>query len=187
MADYPVPDFKNPTDRGVEAWALRTNRLHPKVRDFLRPLFRGYLDLLSVRFIVYPKNTSGLKTTVWVAGDKIIWTKGHFNQEWAQWLVDKGDGKNWYRSNGAIDLATTHGMEVLCHELWHVKQYRDLPWWKTIGLYAWGVAKSLLYERRWYSHNQVWQEVDALKFQKGRARDYIRARREDLAQFAEIR
>ena len=183
-----TPDWQDITDRGVEAWALCTNKLHPAVRDFLQPLFDTIgLDLSTVRQIIYSKNTSGLSTNVWVAGDRIIWTKGHLNQEHKQWIVDGPDGRTWWKSNGAIDLATQEGMRTLCHELRHVHQYRTTPWWKLWSWYGWGVVKSLWHEGRWYSHQQVGPEVDAINWSKRHAVPYIRDRRELLKQFEELR
>lgn len=181
------PQVAQVTDHGVEAYALRTNRLHPRVVKFLQPLFGDDLALNTVRFIVYPKRTAFLNVTVWVMGDKIVWHQTHLNQEFAQWRVDKDDDRNWYRSNGAIDLATEHGMQVLAHELRHVWQARSLPWWKQWWRFGWGIVKSLWYEGRFYSHSQVWQEQDAIEFQRGAATQFIKRHREDLIQFENLR
>lgn len=181
------PSVAQVTEQGVEAWALAWNRLHPKVVEFLQPLFGDDLDLSTVRLIVYPKNTSWLHTTVWVLGDKIVFRKLHLNQEFAQWRVDKDDGRNWYKSNGAIDLAVYHGMVTLAHELRHVWQSRSLPWWKQWWRFGWGIMKSLWYERRLYSHNQVWQEQDAIEFQHGLASQFLAKHKEGLKQFETLR
>lgn len=184
---YIEPEVAQVTDHGVEAHALTFNRLHPKVVKYLQPLFGLDLDLKTVRLIVYPKNTSYLGTAVWVLGDRIVWLQTHFNQEFAQWRVDKGDGRNWYKSNGAVDLATEGGMSILAHELKHVHQSRSLPWWKSLWRFGVGIVKSLWYERRLYSHNQVWQETDAIEFQKGAAAEFIHKHREGLVQFESLR
>lgn len=181
------PEVAQVTDHGVEAYVLRINRLHPRVIRYLQPLFGNTLDLYTVRMIVYDKNTSMLGTSVWVAGDKIVWTRTHLNQEFAQWRIDKDDGRIWHKNNRAIDLARLEGMSVLAHELRHVWQSRTLPWWKQWWRYGFGVLKSLLYERRWYSHKRVWQEIDAIEFQQGPAAAYIRAHREGLKQFEGLR
>lgn len=186
-SSYIKPEVSQVTDHGVEAYALRTNRLHADVVKYLQPLFGDDLDLTTVRFIVYPKNTSYLGTTVWVFGDRIIWKTGHLNQEFAQWRVDRGDDLWWYKSNGAVDLATKTGMEILAHELRHVWQSRTLPWWKQWWRFGWGVMKSLWYEKRFYSHQQVWQEIDAIEFQKGPASQFIRQHYAELAQFEALR
>ncbi len=184
---YIQPQVAQVTDHGVEAHALKFNRLHPKAVEFLQPLFEDDLDLNTVRLIVYPKRTALLNVTVWVMGDKIVWQQTHFNQEHAQWRVDKGDNRNWYKSNGAIDLATQSGMQVLAHELRHVWQSRTLPWWKQWWRFGWGIIKSVWYERRVYSHRQVWQEQDAIEFQQGVATQFIRTHRDALKQFESLR
>ena len=191
MSKFDVPTWQETTTSGVEAWAWRTNKLHPAVVDFLQPLFdadvKKPLSLRSVRQVLFTKNTSGKKTNVWVAGDTIVWTKGHLNQEHKQWRVDKGDSLLWWTSNGAIDLATQAGMGVLAHELRHVWQYRSRPRISSWLSYLWGIAKSLWYERRWYSHNQVPAEVDAIDWVRNHARKYIMDRRESLKQFEGLR
>lgn len=181
-----VPEWGKVTSTGVESYAIRHNRLHPTVREFLQPLFPR-LDLASVRLVVYPQNTSFLGTSVWVWGEKIVFEQGHLNEEHAQWRVDRGDGITRYTTNGAIDLATISGMLVLCHELRHVWQSRSLPWWKKWWRYSWGVAKSIFKEWRLYSHEQVWQEIDAIEFQNGVARAYVHSGRDRLKEFASIR
>lgn len=175
------------TEHGVEAWALRTNRLHPEVVEFLQPLFDSTvgLQLSTVRMIVYTKNTSGLGTSVWVMGDKIVWRMGHLNQEHAYWRGSNSPVT--YKQNGAVDLATPGGMKILCHELFHCHQWRRQPWWKSLWLYAYGVARSLWFEHRWYSHGQVPAEVEAIVFQKGPAADYIYGHREQLKRFEALR
>lgn len=184
---FTEPQVAQVTDHGVEAWALKNNRLHPKVVAFLQPLFGSDLDLSTVRFIVYPKRTAFLNVTVWVLGDKIVWKQKHLNQEHAQWRVDKNDGRNWYTSNGAVDLATQAGMQVLAHELRHVWQSRTWPWWKSLWFFTSGIVKSLWREGRFYSHQQVPQEIDAIEFQQGLAAQFIRTHRESLKQFEALR
>ncbi len=180
------PDWQRTTKRGVEAHALRYNKLHATVQNFLQPLFEDTLDLSTVRIIVYPKKTSYLGTAVWVMGDKIVFEQGTFNAEHAQWEVDN-EAPRRYVSNKVIDLATINGMSVLCHELRHVWQSRTLPWWKQWWRFGWGIMKSIFREGKLYSHNQVWQEQDAIEFQLGPADTYIRSRRENLHVFALIR
>ncbi len=186
---FDEPNWQHVTSRGIEAWALRSNRLHPRVRDFLQPLFDSTMGLAlsTVRILVYPKNTSWLGTAVWVAGDKIVFRQGTLNGEYARWRMAGRPESSPYTSNKVIDLATESGMKVLCHELRHVWQSRSWPWWKSWGLFGWGIVKSLWYEKRWYSHRQVQQEIDAGEFMNGPAAEYIHSRREHLSDFEDLR
>ncbi len=183
------PPWLHTTNHGIEAYALKHNRLHPRLVNFLQPLFDSQdldLDLSTVRMIVYPKITSTLNTKVWVMGDKIVWHKGSLNAEYAIWYPYPAF-PDWAISNKAIDLTTVRGMRVLCHELFHVVQWRRLGFFRAIGLYLYGIMKSLWNEGNWYSHRQVPLEREAGAFQMGPANDYIQSRREHLKDFEELR
>ncbi len=183
MGKYDIPVTEPVTNHGIEAWALKHNQLHPRVTEFLQPLFGDDLHVASVRIIVYHKNTSLLHTSVWVAGNTIVFTKGKLNAEFGQWLVDKGDGKNWHRSNRAIDLATHVGMVTLCHELFHVKQWRERSWWESLWMLATDWVRSL--KSTWHGASR-WEQ-EAIAFQQGPAQKYLYSRREHLAEFKELR
>ena len=137
------------------------------MQDFLQPLFGEDLDLSTVRIVIYAKTTSGLNTSVWVAGETIVY--------------------RCLNAEGCNDLSTEYGMKILAHELRHVWQSRTLPWWKQWWRFGFGIFKSLWYERRFYSHKQVWQELDAGEFQKGPATAYIHAHHADLVEFKTLR
>lgn len=116
----------------IEEHALVNGRLHPKVREFLQPYFPD-IDLYDVRVNAKLGRTSALGTSIWVFGKTIYVMRGKFNAKHEAWTTTGPKGQTFYYNNSAIDLATTTGMRILAHEVYHCQSWLTRPWWASVG------------------------------------------------------
>lgn len=172
------------TDLSVEDYALEHGRLHPQAVAFLTQYFD--IDLGLVKVNAKHGKTSALGTAVWVLADTIMAERGKLNAKFEQWPVELSDGRTGYNSNRAIDLATVHGMLILAHECYHVKQWLTRPWWSSVFTWFGDMFRSLWFKRRLWSHGYSKWEFEAIEFQRSIARD-ISLRRAELEIFEALR
>ena len=93
--------------------------------------------------------------------------------------------KVWVCPNSTFDntdLTTIGGHRVLAHEMWHAHEWLTTSRIAFWAAYVGGVAKSLLFSRKWYDHQYFDYEQRAIAF-SNRARDYLRDQKVDLSQF----
>ena len=166
----------------VEEFATKSGRLHPSVIDFLSEYFDPMdFNLGRVKVNVKLGKTSTTGSSLWVWASTIVVRRGTLNAEFKQWQVEKGDGKKWWKNNGATDLSTPAGMTVLAHECYHVMKWLTAPWW-TIG----AVLRAMLGKltgRKW--HSSAWEQ-EAVDFQHGIANSIVR-RKAELKMFEDLR
>ena len=143
----------------VEEHAERYRKLHPDVRKALQPYFDIDLKSVKVKLIDYSPTT-----TIWTLGDVIVVKRGVLNFEYKS-TSEMRDGKLWHTGNGALDLSTDAGIQVLAHEIKHCEQWRLIPRWKYLLWYLPGVVRGWLAGRR-YAHKYIRWERDAIAFQK---------------------
>ena len=170
----------------VEQYALDHNRLHPEIVNYLQPLFGDDIELDTIRITGFARNTSALGTSVWVAGDRIVFRIGTLNAKHRQWEVRRQDGSRAYESNAALDLSTVAGMSVLAHEIRHCWQCRTRPFFGWAWNYMVGLWRSWR-AGRFYSHKHVPSEIDAVDFQENVALPWLAERRDGLRVFEELR
>lgn len=143
----------------VETYAKRNGKLHPTVRRILQPYFPELkLDSVKVQIVDYAP-----WTTIWAMADQVIVLKGKLNYEYVS-TSEMRDGKLWHRGNGALDLSTPAGIQVLSHELKHCEQWRNtsrrIYWlWYIPGLLASWISGR-------YAHKFFRWEREAIAFQK---------------------
>ncbi len=167
-----------------EAYAKRYNKMHPRLTEFLQPYFK--IELQRVRILVTPIQTSALDTSMWVLGNTVMMLRGKFNYEFKQWRVDKGDGKNYYDSNRAVDLSTSHGMLNMMHECYHVQQWLTRPWWMSLWTWVTDMFRSYENEKRVWAHKYSKWEQEAIEF-VGRHANDVGGRETERAAFALFR
>lgn len=143
-----------------EEFAIRHRVLHPTIRRVFQPYFKIELNTVQVRVVL----TIPYKLTIFALADVIVVREGALNGEFKQESFRR-DGKLWHRSNGAVDLSTDHGCQLLAHELKHCEQWRYTPRWKYWLWYLPGVVKSWVNGQR-YAHRFIRWEQEAIAFQK---------------------
>ncbi len=145
----------------AEQYAEQYGKLHVKIRSVFQPYFNIDLKSVKVKLI---ERTDLIDATIFVVADTIVVMRSTLNFSYTQESFEK-DGKLWHRGNGALDLSTDAGIQILGHEIKHCEQWRLTPRWKYLLWYLPGVVRGWIAGQR-YAHRFIRWEREAITFQK---------------------
>jgi len=151
LSERSIPDLD--AGLGVEAYAVKHGKLHPALLADVRTVF------LELNVFGWDPGETRVKISdPWWRSIRSVWWYASFGAV----IVERGklNHEKW------LDLTRRGIFATLCHEIYHVRQYRIQSFWTYYFGYLSGLLQSW-YNKKLYDHKYFKNEQDALQFQHG--------------------